>query len=473
MRLHAGRQTAAPPHPAGAVALEFARALCGAAALPFRCSAFLLRRRELRQLVRADLATDPPAEPAEGNASLPIAGLPPRGLRIFLSCAEASGELHACNAVSKLRALLRSSGAPEPVFTGLGGSALAAAGVEVLDNPIERSTMGIGGALAQLPYYLSLLHRVARHFSMTAPDLCLAIDSPALNVPLGRIARRYGVRVAHLVAPQYWAWAPWRVHGYARAVDRALTIFPFEPAWFARHGVDTVHVGHPILDAQARVPPPAPDRPAAGRDVLVLLPGSRAKVIDLSLPWMLAAAARLRLSVPGLRVVVAQTSRGDLADRLRGHVARARADAWAEIELGDLHACLARARAALAVSGTVLLDLLHHRVPTVVVYRFPSGASLSLYRALLTTPWFSSPNLLAGREILPEFGFSGLGPFETVSRALERCYKDEAWRKDCIQGMDQAAERLGSTGALSRAARAVLELAAVDPLERAARGKVP
>src|SRR5438874_10358663 len=108
------------------------------------------------------------------------------------------------------------------------------------------------------------------------------------------IAQRYGVRTVHFVTPQYWAWAPWRVHAYARTVDRALSILPFEPAWFARRGVRVAHVGHPLLDELelSRSPPDsmgtarAPTSGSPARE-LVLLPGSRAGVIARNLPWML------------------------------------------------------------------------------------------------------------------------------------------------------------------------------------------
>src|SRR5438874_10342754 len=97
------------------------------------------------------------------------------------------------------------------------------------------------------------------------------------------IAQRYGVRTVHFVTPQYWAWAPWRVHAYARTVDRALSILPFEPAWFARRGVGVAHVGHPLLDEIERSRSMVTAGPPGSGDEsreLVLLPGSRAGVIE-------------------------------------------------------------------------------------------------------------------------------------------------------------------------------------------------
>jgi len=274
-------------------------------------------------------------------------------------------------------------------------------------------------------------------------------------VPLARIARGYGATVVHFVAPQYWGWAPWRVGGYRSAVDLALTILPFEPAWFERHGVRVAHVGHPVLDAQAGEPDGA--APSSAR-VLALLPGSRASVVDRHLPWMLAAAARARLELPELEVVVPHARR-ELAAQIQGHIQHASAGGWVRLETGRLHATLERASAALSVSGTVLLDLLHHRLPAVVVYRVGGPLGAAVARRLLTVPFFASVNLLAGRQVLPEFGFHGEGPLEEVGRAVVRALRDEAWRAGCREGLDEAARRLGPPGAVGRAARHALAAA--------------
>jgi lipid-A-disaccharide synthase len=142
-------------------------------------------------------------------------------------------------------------------------------------------------------------------------------------------------------------------------------------------------------------------------------------------------------------------------------IARANASSWTRLEIGDLHGVLARARCALSVSGTILLDLLHHDLPAVVVYRLDSGAEVWLKDHLLTVPWFSSVNLLAGEEIYPEFCFHGDGPRDRVGDALRRCYNDAAWREHCRAGLVRARARLGPPGACDRAAAHAIALAAL------------
>ena len=202
VREHYSARMALRLSPGLAVAGEFLRALGGVLRLPLHLQDSLARRDGFRASLTADLGRPSPVVEASSPAQLPE-----RPLRIFVSCAEASGEIHASNLVEELRARIASSGGPEPEFLGLGGRRLEALGVRLVGNPVERAAMGIGGVLPSIPFYLGLLKRSAIEFSERAPDLFLPVDSPALHVPMAHLARRYGVRVVHFVAPQYWGWA--------------------------------------------------------------------------------------------------------------------------------------------------------------------------------------------------------------------------------------------------------------------------
>ena len=318
--------------------------------------------------------------------------------------------------------------------------------------------MGLG-VIGALPFYLGLLTAAARAFREQRPAVLVLIDSPALHIPLARIARRYGVPSVHFVTPQYWGWAPWRVHSYGRAVDRALAILPFEPSWFREQGVDVEFVGHPLQDALANVDAtPADDR---GRK-LVILCGSRGSVIDRNLPWMLPHAMRLAEKESDLEIVLPQAEDRH-AERIREHLRALDAEDRVRLEIGDLHRSLSGARVALSVSGTVLLDLLHHRIPTVVIYRLTSRVEAWLGRHALLVPYFSSVNLLAGEEICPEFSFLGDGPREAVEAALADLWRPGASRESCRAGLERAAERLGPPGAVPRAVAAAARVALEGP----------
>lgn len=436
----------APLSPKNAARLELARAVGGALVVPLRYGVHLTTRRRELARIREEVAAGAGAVDAAPEVALPRE----RPLRVFLGAAEASGEIHAASLVKAIRALAEAQGAPPPTLTAIGGERLRALGVETLEDPVARAHMGFDGVLQSLPYYAGVLERAAAHARDARPDVFLPVDSPALHVPMARMVRRHGVPVVHLVAPQYWAWAPWRVHAYRRAVDLALTILPHEPAWFGRHRVATRHVGHPLLDALAAVPVSHPD-PASR--TLALLPGSRAGVIRRNLPWMLDALGPLRGAAPDLEVAVLQSTdeHRALVDELVAGRAR--------VSVGDLHGDLARARLAFAVSGTVLTDVLHHRLPVVVLYRISKGVEEWMYRHVLTTPYFASTNLLAGREVVPEHCFRGEGPRGTVERQLVDLWRDGPARAAQLADLERAAARLGPAGAIDRAARHALAVA--------------
>ena len=436
--------------PRGAVARETWRAAGSLLAAPLFAAAYLATRGRRAREAKNDLAHPAPVDPATSPERLPD-----RPLSIFVSCAEPSGEAHTVHLVHALRSELEAAGAPPPSLLGLGGERLAEAGVRIVGDPVARAAMGTD-VLRSLSFYRGLLVDAAAALREVRPDVCLPVDSPALHVPLGHIARGYGVPVCHYVSPQYWGWAPWRVRSYRRAVDRTLTILPFEPAWFRRHGVPAAHVGHPQLDLLEPVQAPPPDDPA--RTNLVLLPGSRASVVERNLPWMLVAAARARLILPDLEVVLPHDLPG-LGEAIDRELAAAGARDWVRVATGDLHAELGRARVALSVSGTILIDLLHHRIPTAVVYRVKNSLAAALSRHVLTVPWFSSVNLLADRPLLPEACFAGLGPVEEVAEFLVRAHAEEAFRAELQAGLEEAKRRLGPPGAARRAARHALALA--------------
>ncbi|MFT7676446.1 MAG: lipid-A-disaccharide synthase [Planctomycetota bacterium] len=438
------------PSPRSAARLELLRsALDLGLSLP-RLARYYPFRKGYEARVAQDLAGAP--APVE---SCPVGPLPERPLRIFLAVAEPSGEGHGARLAQAITALARELGAPAPELRGLGGEELAAAGVQTLADPGAQASMGSAGPLRALPFYLDLIEDSARCFRDWLPDLFVPVDSPALFIPMARTAQRYGVPCVHHIAPQFWGWAPWRVKRYRKHIQQALTIMPFEPAWYARHGVATGHVGHPLLDALQNLPtPPSADAPE--RNALILLPGSRGHEIDDNLGWMLQVVQRFIAAKPGTPVRVLQSSPRQerrIQTLLEGHP-------QVELRVGDLHTELAHGRVALAVSGTVLTDLLHHRMPACAIYRDTGAWKSRMIDVLLTCRSFVSTNLVAGKPVLPEHCFRGDGPQEEVASWLISAWDDPELRQELAAGMQLAAERLGPPGAAKRAASFVLHAAA-------------
>ena len=451
---------------------EFTRALLDLIGWIPRALWYLaISRRKHESAVAQDLQA-PHVVPQTGGDDFHWESAP----RIFLSCAEVSGEVHAANLARAIQRLAQEHALPAPELVGFGGKSLAAAGVEIIGDPVAEATLLASGIAKALPFYVGLIRRAARSFlgseSQTPVDLFVPVDSPALHVPMARVAKRCGVPSVHFIAPQFWGWAPWRVGRYRKNVARALTILPFEPHWYKRHGVAVTHVGHPLLDELESLPqPPAPEDPQ--RTAWVLLPGSRRGEIEDNLRWMLAAMEPLWQSDPKLKVYIAQ-SRDDHRELIESIVGQFTSNDPAkhpkpELTIGDLHGTLARCRGAFAVSGTVLTDLLVHRIPSVVIYRDPGGWKGKLQDRLLTPGLFASTNLVAGHELLPEYCFGDEGPKLQVGQDLIRMHSDATYRQHLIEGLDRVEKALGGPGACERAARAVLEALPKTP-QKASKG---
>ena len=415
---------------------------------PVRTIWWLWGRERSRAAAREALAAA--AQEAAGD---PLAGFlarapsrPPEHPHIFVSAGEASGEAHGARLVDAARRQ-----GLDGRWSCFGGTHLEAQGAALLFSLSEHAVMGLLGVFRALPLILRAYHRFLRLLEEDRPDLVVLIDYPGLHLVMAEAAGRKGIPVLHYIAPQYWAWAPWRMARYRRAVDGTLTILPFEVAFFERARIAARYVGHPLLDTLAADPPdPATLAAVRARPTLVLLPGSRRAEIRANLPGLITVARDLQRSHPDLRaVVVHRDPRRE--DMLREILAVAPNGA-PELHLGHLAPWLEGARLVLAKSGTGSLEAVLHGTPTVVVYRLRGPLASLFVRHFLSVPWVASANLIAGREVVPEFLFRVAAGWQPVRTAAETLWRDGPERERCIMGIAEVNERLGSPGASDRAA---------------------
>jgi lipid-A-disaccharide synthase len=433
------------------VLLTLLRELLRALTTPVRILLYLPSRHRWRRVARDVLdaaAHEPPLPPATALAEFFARSAPGRREHphLFVSAGEASGEGHAARLLRALPPTLR--------VTAFGGQQLAAAGAELRFSLSDHAVMGVVGVLQQLPLILRAFASYLRLLRDDPPDLIVLVDYPGLHVVMAKAARRRKIPVLHYVAPQYWAWGPWRMRRYRRAVDATLTILPFESAFFRRFRVPASYIGHPLLDELAQHPPaPAAVAALRARRTLVLLPGSRGAEITTNLPGMLQVAAALRARDPGLRVVLPHKNprRSEL---LRAELA-AHAATFVEHHEGPLTDWLSGAHLILAKSGTGSLEACLHGVPTIVVYQLKGVLSTLGYHNILSVPWIAAANLIAGRAVVPEHCFHDPHGWQSVTADAERLWFDEAARAEVIAGLGLVRARLGAPGATARTAAIV------------------
>lgn len=334
-------------------------------------------------------------------------------MRIGVLAGEASGDILGSRVIAALRERV-----PELQVEGIGGPLMEAQGLRSL-YPMERlSVMGFVEPLKRLPELLRIRGSLYRHFRDNPPDLFLGIDSPDFNLRLEYRLRRRGIATAHLVSPTVWAWRRGRIKGIRRAVDRMLCLFPFELPIYREHGVPATFVGHPLAEEIPR----EVDRSAARVNLgladegplLALLPGSRGGEVGLLAPLFLGAVALLQAKLPGLRCVMPAAS-ADRAVQLQTLLDSGPPLPVTLVE-GRSREVMAAADAVLLASGTATLEAMLLKRPMVVAYRM-APLSWALVSRLVKTPWAALPNILAGRELVPELIQDAATP-EAMAAAL-------------------------------------------------------
>jgi lipid-A-disaccharide synthase len=362
---------------------------------------------------------------------------------------EASGDLHGASLARALTTL-----APSLRLAGMGGARMAAAGVRLVERAERVTVVGATEILGRLPALWAAFRALRRQLRSRRPGVLVLIDFPGFNLRLAREARRVGVPVVYFVAPQLWAWRRGRVRAMARNVSRVLAIFPFEMGLYQDAGVPVEFVGHPLLDVL-----PILDRETAraglagaGETLIGLLPGSRDAEVRRHLPVLLGAASRIAARRPGARFAVAVAP----TIALGGVEASVRAAGLAiEVLPAEAYRVMAAADLLLLASGTATLEAACYGTPMVVLYRV-SALTYAIARPLVRgVSHISLPNIVAGREILPEF-IQGRATPDAVAGAALRLLEDDVARRTQRTALLEVRARLGEAGAVLRAARAVL-----------------
>lgn len=390
----------------------------------------------------------------------------------MLIAGEASGDLLAAELVTALRAeWWRRHGQPDhnaqplrkglgPVFFGAGSQAMRAAGVEVVEDMTHRAVIGFSAVLRQLADFARLLTRLRRLAIERQPDVIITVDYGGFNLRFQAVIRRWirsrqgpfqnwQPKLVQFVSPQVWGSRPGRALRMESDLDLLISILPFERDWFAQRtpSLRVEFVGHPLI---GRYGNPVSRATSTGKPPLVvLLPGSRRGELHAHLPLMTEAARRIRETIACRFKLVVPTE--ELAA-----IARLAVDAnLIEVVTGGQEATLREATLALSKTGTITLELALFGVPAVTLYQ-TSWINYQVGRRLVTVPWLSMPNLLAGAAVYPEFIQDAATPEALATAALE-LLRNEIRRTEVTRQLGRLVQTLGPPGAPERAAVAVLD----------------
>ena len=366
---------------------------------------------------------------------------------ILFVAGEASGDLHAAGVAAELRA----RNAPYRLI-GIGGDAMRAAGVELIEHVEQLAVMGFVEVLRHVPKHWTLLRNLRRRIRSGNTALLVLIDYPGFNMKLAAEATAAGVPVLYYITPQVWAWGAGRLSELARTVTRAAVILPFEEELLREHGVTTTFVGHPLLDRVQRLPGRAEARQQLGipndATVLALFPGSRAQEIARHLDAFVETARELQRRRPGLRVVVSAAPHVRLDERACPF----------PIVRSASFTVLRAADAAMCKSGTTTLEAAVAGCPLVVAYR-TNAVTYAAARRLVKIPHIGLVNVVAGHEVAPEFVQNALQA-SAVADSLEPLLDSTSVeRARMVDELARVRDSLGTAGAAGRVATMALELA--------------
>jgi lipid-A-disaccharide synthase len=409
-------------------------------------------------------------------------------MRVFLSAGEPSGDHHAAVLVRAIKARQ-----PDVECVGLGGPCMAAEGCRLIADLTQLAVMWFLRVLLNLHRFVDLARRAERSFLDARPDVCVLVDFPGFHWWLAWRAKRHGIPVVFYCPPQIWAWGSWRIQKMRRLVDHVLSALPFEHDWFVAQGMSSTLVGHPFFDELHAAQSAAEDAPSPAsashdrardrsqRPVVLLLPGSRGQEIEANLDTILRAAAGTAQRVPAASFVV-----GALNDK---HAARVQQTIHAlgpaldgldlRVETGRTRILMREAACAIAVSGSVSLELLAARVPTVIVYRisgfahvvqswFRHARHITLVNLLSvrepigpTRPEWRAPSEVTPADpeaIFPEYLVVQDPAAHMAGHVVEWLTQPES-REAVIARLDAVADRVAHGGSAERAAEAVLVVA--------------
>jgi lipid-A-disaccharide synthase len=379
-------------------------------------------------------------------------------LLIFIVSGETSGD----NLAGRLMAALKAETGGRVRFAGVGGRESKAQGLESLFPMRELSLMGLAEILPHLPRLMRRLNQTSGTALTMRPDAVVTVDSPGFCLRLAHRLRGSGIPVIHYVAPQLWAWRPGRAKKLAKRVDHIMALLPFEPAFFAEYGISSTFVGHPAIESGARhgdgpafrakhaIPPDA--------TILCVVPGSRPGEVRRILPVFDAALRFIRQKHPDLHVVI------PVADATADLVAQDTRD-WpfpvTYASPAERFDAFAASNVAMAKSGTVTLELALAGVPMVIAYRVNPATAFLVRRMGVSVKYASLVNLLADREVIPEFLQENCTP-ENLAAGVGALLDSEELREVQRRGFSEVLHVLGNLSPTpsERAAKVVLDIVA-------------
>lgn len=367
--------------------------------------------------------------------------------RLYFVAGEASGDNHGAALMQALRHLQ-----PDIELLGRGGPRMKrVAGEQFCDWSDKAGVVGLWEVVKHYGYFRHQFRKTLREIASTKPDAVVLIDYPGFNLRLARVLHEgsLGAKVIYYISPQVWAWNRARIPKMARWLDLMLCIFPFEADLYRQSGLRAIFVGHPMIEnLEAK-------RLNASRDpnLVGIFPGSREREVRKLMPILIQVMRELRARRSNLRFEIAAASEA-LAQTVRAEIEVA-GNSLGEVDLvvDAAAGTMQRSIVGVIASGTATLEAAFFRLPFVLIYKVAWLTYLAA-RLLVQVKHLGMPNVLAGREIIPEFIQEKAEP-SRIADAVVRLLDEPARRAQMNADFESVMAKLGKGGANEAAARAI------------------
>jgi lipid-A-disaccharide synthase len=360
---------------------------------------------------------------------------------------ELSGEIHGTHLINKIREEV-----PDIEFSGIGSKRLGDAGVHVIYDYRSISLMGINEVFLKLRHIWTALRRIRKHIREVRPSLVILVDFPGFNMKVARIAKEYGVPVVYFIPPQIWAWHKERIKKIKKSVDKVICILPFEKKYYDEEWIDTTYVGHPF--ANTAKPTLTKEefytrfdiRP--GVPVITIMPGSREKEVEKHMPVLIETMGKMNVRLEKMKILLP----------LAESIDRRKLEALNESKIpvtyleGLSYDALTYSDVAIIASGSAALEAAMLGTPTIVIYKIPR-LSYVLAKLLVKVRFISLPNIVAEREVFPEF-IQSLEPEKIAEKAL---YMLNNGREGVRQDLEDIKSKFVGMDSYDLAKKAIME----------------
>jgi len=371
--------------------------------------------------------------------------------RVVIITGEASGDLYGGKLAKTLKEL-----SPDVELEGMGSSNMAGAGVKIIFHLRELSCIGALEVIPKIPKFIRRLKEVSNYLEKTKPNLLILIDFPEFNMRLAKVSKRLNIPTVYYIPPTVWAWRRGRAKTMAKLVDKVISIFDFEAKIYQEAGNNVEFVGHPLIDLAV----PKMNKEMActefnldpNKKIIGILPGSRKKEVEILLPIMLSSTIKIQTYLPDIQFILPLAPTLSTRDifpilHLISHIKVVENNVYEVMNISDL---------LIIASGTATLEAACLGIPMIIIYKL-NWLTWQLGKLLVSTRGFIGlPNIVAGKEVVPELLQNRANP-KSISQYALNLLKDENKRLEMKNHLREVKQKLGSSGATIEAAKTILK----------------